>query len=66
MYRLGRLHLNSSGLCAIRMKALIDYWQIDELLLGKDYASVCWPKFNIAPISGKKLYICIFKLESES
>ena len=40
VYRLGRLHLNSSGLCAIRMKALIDYWQIDELLLGKDYASV--------------------------
>ena len=40
VYRLGRLHLNSSGLCAIRMKALIDYWQIDELLLGKDYALV--------------------------
>ena len=33
--RLGRLHLNSAGLCAIRMKALIDYWQIDELLLGE-------------------------------
>ena len=40
VYRLGRLHLNSSGLCAIRMKALIDYWQIDELLLGKDYSLV--------------------------
>ena len=35
MTRLGRLHLNSAGLCAIRMKALIDYWQIDELLLGE-------------------------------
>ena len=35
VYRLGRLHLNSSGLCAIRMKALIDYWHIDELLLGR-------------------------------
>ena len=35
LFRLGRLHLNSGGLCAIRTKALIDYWQIDELLLGE-------------------------------
>jgi hypothetical protein len=34
-FRTGKLHLNSAGLCAIRTKSLLEYWQIDELLLGK-------------------------------
>jgi len=46
VYRLGRLHLNSSGLCAIRMKALIDYWQIDELLLDPCCALKYYPEIE--------------------
>ena len=34
IYRLGRLHLNAGGLCPIRARAIMEYWQIDELLLG--------------------------------
>ena len=33
VYRVGHLHLNSGGLCAIRTKSMIEYWQLDELLL---------------------------------
>ena len=33
-FRLGRLHLNAGGLCPIRARAIMEYWQIDELLLG--------------------------------
>ena len=33
VYRVGHLHLNSGGLCAMRIKAMIDYWRLDELLL---------------------------------
>ena len=33
-FRLGRLHLNAGGLCPIRPRAIMEYWQIDELLLG--------------------------------
>ena len=33
--RLGRLHLNAGGLCPIRARAIMEYWQIDELLLGE-------------------------------
>ena len=36
LFRLGRLHLNAGGLCPIRARASIEYWQIDELLLGKN------------------------------
>ena len=32
--RFGRLHFNSLGLCPIVMLRLIEYWQIDDLLLG--------------------------------
>ena len=35
LFRLGRLHLNAGGLCPIRARASIEYWQIDELLLGE-------------------------------
>ena len=35
-FRLGRLHLNAGGLCPIRTRASIEYWQIDELLLGRN------------------------------
>ena len=34
--RLGRLHLTAGGLCPMRTRALMDYWQIDELLLGNN------------------------------
>ena len=34
-FRLGRLHLNAGGLCPIRARDSIHFWQIDELLLGK-------------------------------
>lgn len=34
VFRLGRLHLNAGGLCPIRARAIMEYWQIDELLLG--------------------------------
>ena len=33
VYRIGHLHLNSGGLCAMRVKAMIEYWRLDELLL---------------------------------
>ena len=33
--RLGRLHFNCGGVCPIRMNSIIEFWQIDELLLGK-------------------------------
>merc|ERR1711892_657975 len=46
VYRLGRLHLNSGGLCAIRTKALIDYWQIDELLLDPCCALKYYPEIE--------------------
>ena len=32
--RLGRLHLNSSGQCAARLRSELSYWGIDLLLLG--------------------------------
>ena len=35
VFRLGRLHLTAGGLCPMRTRALMDYWQIDELLLGQ-------------------------------
>jgi len=44
VYRLGRLHLNSGGFCAIRIRALIDYWQIDELLLDPCCALKFYPE----------------------
>lgn len=46
VYRLGRLHLNSGGFCAIRTKALIDYWQIDELLLDPCCALKYYPEIE--------------------
>ena len=33
VYRVGHLHLSSGGLCAMRIKAMIEYWRLDELLL---------------------------------
>ena len=33
VYRVGHLHLNSGGLCAMRVKNMIEYWRLDELLL---------------------------------
>ena len=33
VYRVGHLHLNSGGLCAMRVQAMIKYWRLDELLL---------------------------------
>ena len=46
--RLGRLHLNAGGLCPIRARAIMEYWQIDELLLGKKglYVIECSLLFN--------------------
>ena len=43
--RLGRLHLNAGGLCPIRTRATIQFWQIDELLLGESSHSRSWPLF---------------------
>jgi len=43
-YRLGRLHLNSAGFCAMRTKALMEYWQIDELLLDPCCALKYYPE----------------------
>ena len=42
--RLGRLHLNAGGLCPIRTRATIQFWQIDELLLGES-SQGSWPLF---------------------
>ena len=43
--RLGRLHLNAGGLCPIRTRATIQFWQIDELLLGESSHEGSWPLF---------------------
>ena len=52
-FRLGRLHLNAGGLCPIRARAIMEYWQIDELLLGNK-ANLCYfCSFNSAFLSGK-------------
>ena len=32
--RLGKLHLNAGGLCPIQTRASIEFWKIDELMLG--------------------------------
>ena len=34
IFRFGRLHFNSLGLCPIVMLSIIEFWQIDDLLLG--------------------------------
>ena len=38
--RLGRLHLNAGGLCPIRTRDTIQFWQIDELLLGESSSAI--------------------------
>jgi len=43
VYRLGRLHLNAGGLCPLRTRASIEYWQIDELLLDPCCALKYYP-----------------------
>jgi len=48
VYRLGRLHLNSAGFCAIRTQALMKYWQIDELLLDPCCALKYYPEIETA------------------
>jgi len=43
VYRLGRLHFNCGGFCPIRMNSIIEYWQIDELLLDPCCALKYYP-----------------------
>jgi len=43
VYRLGRLHFNCGGICPIRRSALIEFWQIDELLLDPCCALKYYP-----------------------
>jgi len=46
VYRLGRLHLNAGGLCPIRARAIMEYWQIDELLLDPCCALKYYPSIE--------------------
>jgi len=56
VYRLGRLHLNSGGYCAMRTQALMEYWQIDELLLDPCCALKYYPEIETCSteIEGEK------------
>jgi len=46
VYRLGRLHLNAGGLCPIRARASIEFWQIDELMLDPCCALKYYPSIE--------------------
>ncbi|XP_023328739.1 potassium voltage-gated channel protein Shab, partial [Eurytemora carolleeae] len=47
VYRLGRLHINTAGMCAIKLKAQLDYWSIDELLLDPCCALKFYPEMEV-------------------
>jgi len=57
VYRLGRLHLNSSGQCAARLRAELSYWGIDTLLLDPCCALKYYPAIEACDkeISGQQL-----------
>jgi len=57
VYRLGRLHLNSSGQCAARLRAELSYWGIDLLLLDPCCALKYYPAIEACDkeISGQQL-----------
>merc|ERR1719458_1019942 len=48
VYRVGQLHLNSSGQCAARLRAELSYWGIDLLLLDPCCALRYYPALEAA------------------